>query len=267
MGTSRLISRAVIGVALSTLIMIFLIPSVNRPVGATPSQESISIYKHDFGLSTFAVIGDLHIPNNKHVQKIIEGLNRSGVDRVFILGDSITGGDPKRQWALFDEALSTLRVPYIHVRGNHDTEGGVMAERYYKQKFGERTYWSFVDGGTHFIILDTETHGPEREKMLAWLESEVSKECDRRFVFCHRPILDPIGNGDGDLVAILYDKADLIFSGHRHCFTIKERGEIVQVISGGGGFSFHKMKNSKQLIHFLVCSGNLISLHPIKPGG
>ena len=83
---------------------------------------------------------------------------------VINVGDMIEGysDDPAElnaEWDETDAMLAKMGVPFFRVPGNHDIANSV-AQEVYRERFGA-TYYSFVYGGTLFLVLDSED--PPRE--------------------------------------------------------------------------------------------------------
>lgn len=75
-----------------------------------------------------AAVGDLHYDtsNRSSLREIFSDVNRSA-DILVLCGDLTTTGRPDQVRA-FAEELSSIRIPVVAVLGNHDHDGGAVAE-------------------------------------------------------------------------------------------------------------------------------------------
>jgi 3',5'-cyclic AMP phosphodiesterase CpdA len=110
------------------------------------------------------------------------------------------------QYALFEQGLSSVKVPVHHTLGNHDCLGVYEAsgmapgdplygKRYFQKRFGlERPYHSFDHEGWHFVILDTigiverGYRGHVDDEQLAWLADDLASANRPTVVVGHIPL-------------------------------------------------------------------------------
>jgi len=234
----------------------------------------------------FAVIGDLHLPAGAFDETWVEAINESGADRLFILGDVVHGEHWRDGWERFDRITAGLEMPIHVVCGNHDVdEPG--AREYFRERFGA-DYYAFTahregreggeerrdlanGNGTRYVVLNTELEGQARERMIAWFIAELTRPCERRYVFGHKPFPE-IGRGlttkstkdtkNGNGLPGQTDLADLagagdvtaVFSGHWHYFHEIDRPRYAQIVSGGGGNRLlrHDRAEGIKADHFLL---------------
>lgn len=169
-------------------------------------------------------------------------------DLLFFNGDTLSSLDNEE--AIFNGFLDVAsgrfarNLPFIYIRGNHDTRGA-MARRlgeFFPPREG-RYFYSFDHGPVHFIVLDSGEDKPDdspvyagladfdryREAQAEWLKSEIQTEAFKkaafRVVLVHMP---PFGGGKGTLAhgvdhltrlwgPLLNEGGiDLAISGHYH---------------------------------------------------
>jgi len=212
----------------------------------------------------FAVVGDSQPSGEMGKQsevfkKIIEEINKSGAEFLVHLGDKIHGSKDvnivRRQYAEYEEVIGKLKIPVHHVVGNHEISEVDEDEELHKKKFGP-LYYSFKHKNCFFIFLDTESTGREGEvagEQLSWLESELEKgrECRYIFIFLHRPLFSDLiqkkshaqfaSEEKRNALFSLFKKykVSAVFAGHEHLYDSSMHDGLRQFISGGGGGPFH----------------------------
>lgn len=184
------------------------------------------------GSFSFAHLTDIHVTPKlratEGLRQCIQAVNTLPEGTAFVL----TGGDLimdaldadassiREQWACFDEAMQTLRMPAHHTIGNHDIGGWSHKARlpkdapeygksYFAQKYGKgTTYRSFDHGGWHFILLDSVALDPETgdyygwidEAQLEWLKTDLANTGNRTpiIVSTHIPFFSVWGQFTAD---------------------------------------------------------------------
>ncbi|MCB9232018.1 MAG: metallophosphoesterase [Bacteroidia bacterium] len=148
-----------------------------------------------------------------------------GVDFILNGGDSImdalgrTKSEVSEEWKLWHEILdSTLKLPMYNCLGNHDIWGWSLPKEPQKDpnygkdwaldQFGMKgRYYSFDQGGWHFIVLDSMTHAKVRgytalfgEEQLRWLREDLEGVNPQTpvCVLSHIPIICFCAFFDGD---------------------------------------------------------------------
>lgn len=159
-------------------------------------------------------------------EALVASVNQQpGLSMVVVAGD-ISDFGLAREMRWVDERLRKLRIPYVTVIGNHDHVGNGRAA--YQHIFGPLNY-SFVYGGTKFIMIDTnsrEYNFNGRVPDVPWLEQQLSdlEGAERQVVVSHVPPqdfdFDP--NLQQPYVQALAAAPRLAFelNGHRHDFSI-----------------------------------------------
>jgi len=207
---------------------------------------------------SFAVVGDLHLPVSDFDESWVDAINATGADRLFVVGDVVHGPRWREGWARFDTLVSGLDMPVHVVCGNHDVDEPGALE-FWRGRYG-RDYDVLADGGTRYVVLNTELAGAERAAMLDWLRAELAVPCDRRYLFTHKPLPEiPASDrtlpGQPDIEAVVsVGGVDIVFSGYWHYFLTMEMGRYAQAITGGGGNGLlrHDRREGEKVNHFLV---------------
>jgi hypothetical protein len=162
----------------------------------------------------FDVFQDIHgDPGRLNGLLQIPGGDATGL--YFFNGDTVN--DLPRESSIFDGFLDVAvsrfasRVPFVYVRGNHDTRGPLARrlEEYFPPRDG-RFYSSFDHGPVHFLVLDSGEDKPDDSPVYAgladfdayrreeseWLKAEVRSgayaNAPFRIVIVHMP---PFGQG------------------------------------------------------------------------
>ncbi len=232
---------------------------------AAPQMTSVVPARNSNSLKgfTFAVIGD-NQPRGVFGQpgvlkKIINEINRLGVDFTVHLGDRISGNKDvdvvRKQYEEFLDIIKKLNIRIYYTVGNHEIEGVKENEVIHRDLFGP-LYRSFTHKGCLFIILNTESVGNEGAitgEQFLWLKNEIEqgKDFSYIFVFFHRPLFSVLHRNKDyvhfkskkhrDEIAELFKRyrVSAIFTGHEHLYHSGIHDGLLQVISGGGGAPFH----------------------------
>ncbi len=228
---------------------------------------------------TFLAITDTH----EHLDVLPQLLKVNGdrpYDFVVFLGDIISHIEGERQIVDFldstVEQFST-RIPFIWVRGNHETRGKFarMLPRYIATPSG-KYYYSFQHGPAHFLVLDTgedkadtsveysglvdfDVYRKEQAKWLADdLRSAASRQARFRIGVAHMPFPLPPGvrpHGMNNCwinfgPSFNEGGVDVLFSGHLHRYGIHEpvEGRNRYPVILGGAFQ----KGNRTLIRVEV---------------
>ena len=211
-----------------------------------PLQESTSFY----------VVNDIH-EDAARLDAQIQSVSWDNIDMVFLNGDTIDHFEDEKQ--IFDGFLDTCvnkfakDIPFILVRGNHETRG-ILARHLpdYIPPREDMYYYSFNHGPAHFIVLDTgedkaDSHpvyagladfDKYRDLQAEWLKSNAKSEnfssASFQIVICHIPPYtgrtERIGYGEQYIKKswgpILNDSGiDLLICGHTHRFAILQADE------------------------------------------
>ena len=108
----------------------------------------------------FAVMGDRTGKEQKGVYSYVIGqMNLIRPAFVISVGDNIQGytddsNAVNKMWDEYDTLISALKVPFLHIPGNHDTSNDMMAE-IYKKRFGQM-YYHKIYRNVLFLFLNTD---------------------------------------------------------------------------------------------------------------
>ena len=143
-------------------------------------------------------------------------------------------------------------IPFYPVVGNHDVVGvfnksvDVNESGYGKSMFQQifnqnSTYYSFDEGGYHFIALDPNSYELWNattmvsnffvgEPQMAWLEADLNSTSKPTIVFLHEPTIDLI-NRDELMGVLRAHNVKMIFSGHWHVNDLLNSGGIPEQVT------------------------------------
>ncbi|MDG2125983.1 MAG: metallophosphoesterase, partial [Verrucomicrobiales bacterium] len=206
---------------------------VVSPVAAWP------VHAEESGVLKFGVITDVHQDIMHDAEERLgvfaQAMKEAEVDFVVQLGDFCV---PKEGNRKFLEIWDSIAVPRYHVLGNHDTDGGYKREETVKWWGMPARYYSFDQGGMHFVVLDGNdrpeghTSGYPRfiaDDQIKWLEEDLKATGLRTVVFVHQSLEREeeggVQNGAavrGVLEAAGAGKVVACFSGHHHRDYVRE---------------------------------------------
>lgn len=232
----------------------FVCAGAGAAVGAVLPACS-TVPQNEVPLVRFGLVTDLHfarIPargNRQYAQsaaklsRIVSAMNEAQPDFMVELGDFKDLGPTKAETlAYLDEIEGVFRGfkgPRYHVLGNHDTDCLSKEEflAHVDHAGYEGTYYSFVQNGIVFVVLDAcftsdmkpyccanpweDANIPPKE--LAWLERTLAVASGPVVVFCHQR-LDPeseprhLIRNAAAVRAVLEQsgKVRSVFTGHQH---------------------------------------------------
>lgn len=189
----------------------------------------------------FAIVADSHVgARDSEWGATVKRLEDENVQTIIHVGDAIEFPGSLRQWKRFFELTGPEKTLHL-VPGNHD----IADERSLKVylRFFPDTYYSFSEGDTLFVILNTELPGQARRiagNQLAWLTKELDKPFQYKFVFLHEapyPIvrlhgLDIHEEARDALHRLFVQKGvALVVAGHDHAYRRTVRDSTVYVIA------------------------------------
>lgn len=208
---------------------------------STPLQfKTLDTQKTDF---SFVTVNDIH-ENNELLNSLLKDVKKEKVDFVIYNGDmvsdmrspdKITNGFLTKSAELF-----ATEIPFYIARGNHETRG--LSAKDYMDFFPSKTgepYYSFQQGNTFFIILDSGEDKPDsnieygglaafdefRMEQQKWLKelvnSDACKAAKHKIVIVHMPPMPNHWHGPTMVknlyVPILNEAGiDLMLCGHLH---------------------------------------------------
>lgn len=198
--------------------------------------------------TSFIVLNDIH-QRNDILEKLIRLSVSEPYDLVFLNGDILSDIEDESQ--IVDHVLKPCsdlfakQIPFIYVRGNHETRGRYARRLadYLATPTG-RYYYSFDQGPVHFIVLDggedKEDSHPAyggladfdryRDVQAKWLNDEIQsasfKNATYKIVLVHMPPTpSEKWHGPDDLYnkwrpLLNQGNIDLMISGHTHQYAV-----------------------------------------------
>lgn len=205
----------------------------------------------------FAVMGDIQdaLPT---VHEVFARINAEPDLRFVISTGDIVHRGREDEYALFEQQLTTLDLPFYSTIGNHELWDDVG--RWYR-RFGRATV-HFDFRGVAFSLVDSAsaTLDPAVDTLL---DSWLAQHADDVHVFAtHYPPLDPVGIRMGSfasrreaqalLARLAAARVDVTFYGHLHTYVGFENAGIPAHVSGGGGAEPMRLDGIDR--HFLAVS-------------
>jgi len=196
-------------------------------------------------LTTFAIISDTHTGSEDSVYPaFIRMVEEQKIKVIINTGDAIHNPGRTSQWEKFLEITGSGKILHL-APGNHDIQDKRSLAVYLK--FFPKLYYSFSDGDTLFVMLNTEIPGEEgmiAGEQLAWLKTELERPFQYKFVFLHRPLfpivslhgLDRYKTARDELHQLFVQKGvSLVVSGHDHLYNRSSKDGIIYIIAAGSG--------------------------------
>ena len=215
-------------------------------------------------VAPFAIISDTHVGSPDSVYndfiKIVEVQN---IKTIIHAGDAIHTPGKTSQWLKFLEITGDGKTLHL-APGNHDIKGKKSLAVYLK--FFPKLYYSFTDGDTMFVILNTEIPGEESMitgEQLAWLKTELQKPFKYKFVFIHQPLFPVVlmhgldrYKTERDRLHQLFVKnnVSLVISGHDHIYNRSNQDGTVYVIAAGSGGQTKFFKETRYYFRYIVAT-------------
>ncbi|MCD6596148.1 MAG: metallophosphoesterase [Bacteroidales bacterium] len=198
------------------------------------------------------VCSDVHLPTmhdaEKRITSFIDSMKIAKPDFIIELGDF---GIPTEEYAPYFSIWNSFPGPKYHVIGNHEMDGGTSLEEALAYRKMKSSYYSFLQNGFKFIVLDGNDKEFAEQKgyksyigneQLDWLRKELEAAAIPIVIFSHQGIgTDPeipgerysIGNSE-DVRKIFNDhnkvhKSSRIiccFNGHTHNDYAEEINDI-----------------------------------------
>ncbi len=245
------------------------------------------------GEFTFVVIGDSQpwTPDGKipdvfrDLIKRIDTLNPAFVvhtgDRIYGTGSSVA--TVRRQYEEFKEAVKPLRAKLYQAIGNHEIQGSIANQEFFKKEIGG-LYYSFDHGNSHFTVLNSQIVGEEGRitgKQLEWLKDDLhqARAAKHRFVFVHMPLFPVDGHlgraldsrpKERDALHKLFvaGRVDTVFCGHEHLYDEQTRNGVRYIITGGGGArTWPSFQGKGDFYHFIIVNvkGDKVEMKGYRP--
>jgi len=229
----------------------------------------IPLYAEAQHQAPFAIISDTHIRSGNYTvyPAFLRQMEKEKIDHIIHVGDAIDTPGKVRQWTRF-LALTGPDKTLNLTPGNHDIRGE-QSLAVYLRLFKKR-YYSFSDGDTLFILLNTELPGEEGRiagEQLAWLKAELEKPFKYKFIFLHEPLY-PLLSGHGlDRYAEARDSlhhvfvtkgVSLVVSGHDHIYGRATKDGIlyVTVATLGGPLPLPLSMEGSEVFRYIIAMRN-----------
>ncbi|HAR94762.1 MAG TPA: hypothetical protein DCR97_02185 [Deltaproteobacteria bacterium] len=189
----------------------------------------------------FAIVADSHVGARDSVYRdIIERIEDEKLETIIHVGDAINSPGNVAQWKKFFELTGSGKTLHL-APGNNDIKDAKSIQVYLK--FFAEMYYSFSEGDTLFIILNTELPDEKRRisgNQLSWLSRELKRSFRYKFVFLHQPLypivrlhaLDRYEEARDVLHKILaQNRVSLVVAGHEHAYRKSVKDGVTYVIA------------------------------------
>lgn len=261
---------------------------------------------------TFAVIGDSRGGScgylGANFDNLIKNISTRGVDFVVMTGDDIQAegcSSDDDYWQGFHNVTGIIRKnsSFLSAIGNHEDPDRAAARASWVNYWihplngdGASGYWNETTfywryGNSLFIFLNTEEpadRGDIAGNQFTWFNETALNQSGytHKFVFSHKPLAASTRSGTlpGDDAIRSQMIGDLMYSngvtaafyGHNHlyCYNTTHDGEMLHIITGGGGSSLHSGSSyclglEKSQFHYVLVnvSGNTITGEAINLSG
>ena len=181
-----------------------------------------------------AIITDVHQDimhdGEQRMQEFTKAIQKEDVDFAIQLGDFCV---PKTENQKFLDLFHDLDMPCKHVLGNHDMDGGFRPEQTVEFYGMPSRYYSFDQGGVHFVVLDGNEAGGKKsgykrfmgETQQAWLKEDLADTELPTMIFSHQPLNHDSGIENREEIQKILTQANSqqsknniigCFSGHLH---------------------------------------------------
>lgn len=200
----------------------------------------------------FAAYGDTRTDNKQH-RKVALELKEAKPEFIIHSGDMVGRGKYKEyHQQYFDQMYDVAdHIPVWIAPGNH--EGDQKAFKALFNYPNNERWYSFDYGPVHFVALDSNSNGHDREVMREWLVKDLSaSKAQWKIVFYHHPPYD-IGRHrtkwgrDQFLPVFRKYGVDMVINGHTHTYQ-----RFFPMYTPG--------ENDKHPITYVVCAGGAAGL-------
>ncbi len=184
----------------------------------------------------FGLIADVHKDvmhdGDARLQAFIDEVQKRDLDFIMQLGDFCRPYDYNQS---FMDVWNQYRGTKHHVLGNHDMDGGFTREQTMAFWRMKSKYYSFDQGGLHFIILDGNDPNPKPwsgynryidSDQLEWLKQDLENTKFPTIIMSHQTLENPDGGvaNQKEVRQVLedanrqsrYQKVLACISGHHH---------------------------------------------------
>ena len=227
----------------------------------------VPLYAEAQHQAPLAIISDTHIKtgNNSAYPVFLRKMEEEKINHIIHLGDAIDTPGSTSQWKQFLELTGPGKTLHL-VPGNHDIRGQKSLEVYLR--FFQKSFSSFSDGDTLFILLNTELPGEEGRvagEQLAWLKAELEKSFKYKFIFLHEPLypfmsehgLDRYTDARDGLHRLFVTKGvSLVISGHDHIYGRATKDGILYVAVATLGGQVPPLMKRSEVFRYITATRN-----------
>ncbi len=222
-------------------------PSYNPLIGRWNHEQIEKIKSEQTNNFSFAVLSDSHVnpntgANSETFKYILGDINKNNYAFAIDVGDLVVGSATPAA-PFFYDIIKDEKTPFLVAVGNHDFEQDKGA--YFLGTFGN-FYYSFSHGNSLFIVFNDASAGVRDADQMAWLESQLKRSYQHKFVFMHIPFYDPRPGINHDLSAFPVEakelsdlmekyKPDDVFFGHIHANYDWTKNGVEYITTGGAG--------------------------------
>ncbi|MCL2747244.1 MAG: metallophosphoesterase [Oscillospiraceae bacterium] len=183
-------------------------------------------------------------------------------------GDTVDDGGESGDWEAFwrnaSEPLDGLVV--AAVPGNHDNHAMLAEQFAYPARApaspGEGFFYAIDMGGVHFVMLDSNIMGADRQADIDWLRADLAGEpaqkANWRVAVLHHPLWPPVNNPKDmaraetmreNFLPLLEDYGvDLVLCGHQHVYArSRAQNGIVQIMVASGAKEPYHADNTEDM--------------------
>ena len=179
---------------------------------------------------------------DERLRAFIDAAQREHPDFILQMGDFCRPYEKNRSFLKIWESFAG---PRYHTLGNHDNDGGFAWQKVQDFWSMPSRYYSFDQGGWHFVVLDGNEKKPVKPapgyprfigaEQVKWLEEDLRKTTAPTLVFSHQSLEDAEGVENREEVRAVLEKANAAagwrkvgacLSGHHHLDFQKEINDI-----------------------------------------
>ena len=233
---------------------------------------------------SFVAFGDTRTDAAAH-RTVVDRIVALSPEFVLHTGDFVANGSIAAQWDTFFSVEQDLlrQAPLFGALGNHEVNSTNYFDAFHLP--GNERWYSFDYGNAHFIALQIDGYADYApgSAQYAWLEDDLAST-DRlwKIVFFHIPPHSSGSHGGDsavrDALGPLFAQygVDLVFNGHDHDYERSIVGDVVYIVTGGGGAPLRGQGNSHPYtVYFtstyhcvsLTISGRSLSSAGVRPDG
>ncbi len=199
---------------------------------------------------SFAALGDTRTDHSAH-QSVVNRIVALRPNFVLHTGDLVEHGSIASQWDTFFAIEQDMirQAPLFAAIGNHEENSPLYFDAFHLP--GNEQWYSFDYGNAHFVALRLDGYADYTpgSTQYAWLENDLANT-DKlwKIVFLHPPLYSSGRHGGNETVrsalAPLFADygVDLVFSGHDHDYERSIVGDVVYIVTGGGGAPLYEQE-------------------------